>query len=95
MHCGGQEIVVFDILKSSVCSSCEAELPGGSLFRMEKQTPVCLECADLDHLVFLPSGDAALKRRGRKHSTLRNLSSQSRYPQARDGVSVPVRRGRA
>lgn len=29
-----------------------------------------LSCADLDHLIFLPSGDAALTRRAGKHSTL-------------------------
>lgn len=32
---------------------------------------LCLECSDLDHLVFLPRGDAALTRRAGKHSTLR------------------------
>lgn len=31
---------------------------------------MCLTCADLDHLVFLPSGDTALTRRARKHSGL-------------------------
>ena len=31
---------------------------------------MCLSCADLDHLVFLPSGDAALTRRAVKYSTL-------------------------
>jgi hypothetical protein len=31
---------------------------------------LCLPCADLDHLVFLPSGDAALTRRSAKYSTL-------------------------
>ncbi len=31
---------------------------------------LCLACADVDHLAFLPSGDAALIRRARKHSTL-------------------------
>ena len=31
---------------------------------------LCLSCADLDHLVFLPAGDTALTRRARKHSTL-------------------------
>ncbi|HEV2962570.1 MAG TPA: DUF2293 domain-containing protein, partial [Candidatus Angelobacter sp.] len=37
---------------------------------MEKGVPVCMECADLDHLVWLPSGDAALTRRAKKHSKL-------------------------
>lgn len=31
---------------------------------------LCLACADLDHLVFLSSGDVALTRRARKYSTL-------------------------
>jgi len=36
----------------------------------EQKRALCLSCADLDHLVFLPSGDAAFIRRARKHSTL-------------------------
>ncbi|MFF0487705.1 DUF2293 domain-containing protein [Nocardia sp. NPDC004068] len=32
--------------------------------------PLCLTCADLDHLEFLPAGDAALSRRAKKESTL-------------------------
>jgi hypothetical protein len=28
---------------------------------------LCLSCADLDHLVFLPAGDAAFTRRARKY----------------------------
>jgi hypothetical protein len=31
---------------------------------------LCLTCSDLDHLVFLPAGDATLTRRARKASTL-------------------------
>lgn len=31
---------------------------------------LCLACADLEYLVFLPAGEAALTRRARKHSTL-------------------------
>ncbi|RJO74790.1 DUF2293 domain-containing protein [Nocardia panacis] len=31
---------------------------------------LCLECADLDHLEFLPAGDATLSRRAKKESTL-------------------------
>jgi len=64
------EIVVFSVLKPSVCSSCGAEIGKGALLRMEKQRPLCLACADLDHLAYLPAGDAALSRRSRKHSTL-------------------------
>ena len=37
---------------------------------MGEQGALCLACADLDHLEFLPSGDAALTRRSRKYSKL-------------------------
>ena len=36
----------------------------------EKKKAFRLSCADLDQLVFLPSGDPAVTRRTRKHSTL-------------------------
>ena len=52
----GGDIVVFSILKPSACAECGAELWKGSFLRMEKEKPLCLECADLDHLVFLPRG---------------------------------------
>ncbi|WP_306993710.1 DUF2293 domain-containing protein [Amycolatopsis thermophila] len=32
--------------------------------------PLCLTCADFDHLVLLPAGNAALSRRARRESTL-------------------------
>ena len=56
------EIVVFSILNQSVCSDCGDEMGKGSFLKMENHKPLCLECADLDHLVFLPSGDVALTR---------------------------------
>jgi hypothetical protein len=37
---------------------------------MEADRPLCLKCADLDHLLYLPSGDATLTRRARKYSKL-------------------------
>jgi hypothetical protein len=37
---------------------------------MEGPGPVCLICADLDHLVFLPAGNTALTRRAKKASAL-------------------------
>jgi hypothetical protein len=58
---------------------------------MEKERPLCLACADLDHLVFLPSGDTALTRRARKHSTLDAVVvrfSRTRGRYERQGVLV-------
>ena len=58
---------------------------------MEKGKPLCLECADLDHLVFIPRGDAALTRRSRKYSTLSAVVvrfSRSRKRYERQGLLV-------
>ena len=61
------ELVVVSALNAWTCTFCG---DGGGLLKMEDPGPVCLACADLDHLVFLPRGDAALTRRARKHSGL-------------------------
>jgi hypothetical protein len=63
--------VVFSILRDSKCAECGQELHRGHWLMLdEKKRALCLACADLDHLVYLPSGDAALTRRARKHSKL-------------------------
>jgi hypothetical protein len=87
----GGDIVVFSILKPSACAECGAELWKGSFLRMEKEKPLCLECADLDHLVFLPRGDVALTRRSRKYSILSAVVvrfSRSRKRYERQGLLV-------
>jgi len=58
---------------------------------MEGSGPLCLTCADLDHLVFLPRGDAALSRRARKESGLSAVVvrfSRSRRRYERQGILV-------
>ncbi|HKX31258.1 MAG TPA: DUF2293 domain-containing protein [Blastocatellia bacterium] len=55
---------------------------------------LCLACADLDHLVFLPSGDAALTRRARKRSMLAAVVlkwSRARRRYERQGLLVEAR----
>ena len=65
------DIVVFQTVSQSViCTQCKTELLKDDFLCMENRQPLCLSCADLDHLEFLPSGDAALTRRARKHSRL-------------------------
>ena len=65
------ELVVFEkVSDDGNCSECGTELPKGAFLLLEKEQPLCLTCADLDQLVFLPAGDAALSRRARKHSPL-------------------------
>jgi len=58
---------------------------------MEDDRPLCLRCADLDHLVFLPSGDAALTRRSGNFSILRAVVvrfSRTRKRYERQGILV-------
>jgi hypothetical protein len=67
----GNDIVVFISTQSSTCGECGQELGRKAWITLDrKKNALCLNCADLDHLVFLPSGDAALTRRSRKYSGL-------------------------
>jgi len=54
------ELIVFSILRASQCSQCKTKLESGSFLTLEKGQPLCMICADVDHLVFLPRGDTAL-----------------------------------
>jgi hypothetical protein len=86
-----KEIVVFSTLRDSKCSECQEELPKGSFLTMENGGPLCLECADLGHLEYLPRGDAALTRRSGKYSALRAVVvrfSRSRGRYERQGLLV-------
>lgn len=86
-----KEPVVFSIVRSSKCSECGDDLYPGNFLTMEKGKPLCLECADLDHLVYLPRGDTALTRRARKHSSLSVVVvrfSRTRKRYERQGVLV-------
>jgi hypothetical protein len=67
-----QDLVVFiQHHVSATCAECGKDLPKGNLIRFQREKGVfCLECADLDHLEFLPSGDAAITRRSAKYSRL-------------------------
>lgn len=58
---------------------------------MEDPGPLCLTCADLDMLVFLPAGDATLTRRARAGSTLAAVVvrwSRTRRRYERQGLLV-------
>ena len=64
------DLLVFVSYRDATCSECSREIRTGNLVFMEGREVVCLSCADLDHLVFLPSGDVAMTRRAKKHSPL-------------------------
>jgi hypothetical protein len=62
---------VFISMRDSTCGECEEELGRKAWITLNKQKgALCLSCADIDHLVFLPTGDATLTRRSRKYSRL-------------------------
>jgi hypothetical protein len=65
------DLKVFISNRESKCDECGEELGHHAWITLQEgKGAVCLTCADLDHLVFLPSGDAALTRRARKNSRL-------------------------
>lgn len=82
------DLVVVAPLKDWTCAGCGGT---GDLLLMEDDAPLCLGCADLDHLTFLPAGDAALTRRARKASRLSAVVvrfSRSRQRYERQGLLV-------
>lgn len=65
------DIKVFISHRDSKCDECGEELGRQAWITLEENKgALCLACADLDELVFLPTGDAALTRRSKKYSTL-------------------------
>ncbi len=65
------DLVVFEtVSETAKCNECSQDLPKGSYLFREEGESLCLACADLDYLVFLPAGDTALTRRAKKHSPL-------------------------
>jgi hypothetical protein len=70
------DVVVFIVTQDTRCDECGSELAKESFLRVEDKTPLCLDCADLGELEFLPSGDAALTRRASKHSPLKAVVVQ-------------------
>jgi len=76
---------------SSCCECGEALGHGAWITLMEGKGALCLTCADLDHLIFLPSGNTALTRRARKHSILSAVVlkwSRARKRYERQGLLV-------
>ena len=66
-----EDLKVFISASDPTCDECNENLGRGAWITLAgEKGALCLSCADLDHLVFLPSGDAALTRRARKYATL-------------------------
>lgn len=82
------ELLVIWPVKEWTCTTCGGT---GDLLMMEEPGPLCLSCADLDHLVYLPAGDAALTRRAKAKSRLSAVVvrfSRSRRHYERQGLLV-------
>jgi len=89
-HSRPSDLVVISPVKKWTCSSCGGT---GDLLKMEDGGPLCVDCADLGHLVFLPSGDAALSRRAKRISGLSAVVvqwSRSRKRYERQGILAEV-----
>ena len=81
-------LVVVQPVRDWTCAECQGT---GGLLIMDDAGPLCLACADMDHLVFLPSGEAALTRRARKASGLSAVVvrwSRTRKRYERQGLLV-------
>jgi len=86
------DLKVFITNQDSTCDECGEHLGHHAWITLvEDKGALCLSCADLDHLVFLPSGDAALTRRSDKYSTLSAVVlkwSRARKHYERQGLLV-------
>jgi hypothetical protein len=83
------DLVVIQPVKDFTCAECGED--GGGLLIMDDAGPLCMTCADMDHLVFLPSGSAALTRRAKKASRLSAVVvrwSKTRKRYERQGLLV-------
>jgi hypothetical protein len=84
------ELVVFLVRRDTKCAECGCDLPGGSMIMLNKErNPICLACADLNHLEFLRRGNTALTRRAARHSRLRAVVlqwSRTRKRYERQGI---------
>ena len=86
-----KDIVVFIIRSDTKCADCGEELGSGRWIRVENDKALCMECADLAHLEYLPSGNTALTRRATKLSPLRAVVvqwSRARKRYERQGILV-------
>jgi hypothetical protein len=86
------DLKVFITNRESTCDECGENLGRKAWITLNRDKgALCLACADLDHLLFLPSGNVALTRRAHQHSTLSAVVlkwSQSRKRYERQGLLV-------
>jgi hypothetical protein len=85
------ERVVYMNRRDATCSECGADIVSGSFLFLDAGQALCLPCANLGDLEFLPSGDTALTRRAAKYYGARVVVvefSRSRKRYERQGILV-------
>ena len=90
---GSSELLVIAAIKPWACASCTAQFGRGNLLTMDDAGPLCLDCADLGHLEYLPRGDPALTRRAKRGSRLSAVVlqwSRARQRYERQGILAEV-----
>lgn len=83
--------IVFILRKDTECGRCEREMWKGEFICLTGKEAVCLECAGLEHLEYLPAGDTAVTRRATKYSSLHVVvmkKSRARKRSERQGILV-------
>ncbi|CDX04899.1 Uncharacterized conserved protein (DUF2293) [Desulfitobacterium hafniense] len=87
-----EELKVYYCTRETECNDCDVVIHKGELFHINGRAQhLCLSCADMDHLVYLPSGNHALSRRAKKYSKLSAVVSKfisSRKRNERQGILV-------
>lgn len=86
------ELKVFISSSESTCGECKEKLGTKAWICLNHDKgALCLSCADLDHLAFLPAGDKALTVRAKQYSTLSAVVlkwSRARKRYERQGLLV-------
>jgi hypothetical protein len=83
------DIVVFITRHEGRCAECGEEFFRGNFIRVVNSRTLCLDCADLGHLEYLPRGDTAVTRRASKYSPRRAVVvqwSRTRQRYERQGI---------
>jgi hypothetical protein len=83
------DLVAIAAIKPWTCTRCRGEFGAGAVLMMEDAGPLCMDCADLGHLEYLPAGNATLTRRATKLSLVSAVVvrwSRSRKRYERQGI---------
>jgi hypothetical protein len=86
------DLKVFISNRDSTCDECGQNLGRKAWITLDREIgALCLSCAGMEHLIYLPSGNTALTRRAHKSSTLSAVVlkwSQNRKRYERQGILV-------